>query len=148
MPMHWNYSTPNVPVYGEKPPTLVQGKRWVFPYCIPSFVDLKHCQEHEYRAGLSLTNLGNETVSVKLTYTVGDFYVNEGHQVSANIAIRAGASVAKQVHELLPDVLQYNSEGWLDIQTDKATVLAGYLLNSNRDYNYLGWGTLPTLIED
>ena len=147
VPMHWNYSTPNVPVYGVEPSVVKAAKRWVFPYVIPHFTDLNHQGEHSYVTGLSLTNLGDGPCSIRITYTIGDFYADAGHQVQANLCIQRGCSVVKQVHELLPEVLQYNSEGWLDIQSDRPVELIGYALNANRDFNYLGWGSVPTIIE-
>lgn len=148
-PLNWNYSTANVPVLNTLQADSGLGFRWVFPYLIPYFRDAKqHFDEHEYRTGLSITNLKDEWVHLSMKYTVGDIYPNAGAEFVVPLTIAPKQTLVRQIHELLPDILNFNSEGWLDIREldGRPANLAMYLLCANRDYQYLGWGQVPWVI--
>jgi hypothetical protein len=129
------------------------GKRWVFPYCIPYFQDpVQHAGEHEYRTGLSITNLDTSPAALQLKYTVGDLYPNAAQQATASLAVSPGTTVVKQLHELFPVVLTMNprgdgsfegSEGWLDITSPAQLNLMMWLVCANRDYDLLGFSQQP-----
>ena len=86
-PKNWNYATPSVQILGGNN-TWMPGKRWIFPYCIPYFQDpVQHAGEHEYRTGLSITNLDTSPAALQLTYTVGDVYPNAAQQVTTSLAV-------------------------------------------------------------
>lgn len=148
-PINWNFSTPNVPIIGASGLMTARGlyQRWMFPYVIPHFADpIQHFGEHEYRAGLSVTNLGVTPRAVRLKFTVGDVYPEAGQTFETSFNVDPFATFTKQVHELLPQLLEFNSEGWLDITTDAPADLMLYLLCANRDYNFLGWGQSPFIL--
>jgi hypothetical protein len=146
-PLNWNYSTATVPVLGSTQKSIGPGKRWVFPYLIPFFDDPnQHHMAHSYRTGLSITNLDTSPVSLNLRYTVGDTYPQQQQQFTATLFVDAGATVVKQLHELIPELLNFNSEGWLDITSPDSKNLMMYLLCANRDYNYLGFSQSPWII--
>lgn len=146
-PMNWNYLSPNVPLIGSPQVSSGPMTRCVFPYLIPYFVDAnQHAGEHEYRTGLSITNMDTGPAVLTIRYTVGDPYPNAGQAFETTVTIPFGQSLVKQIHELLPDVLEFNSEGWLDITSATPVSIMAYLLASNRDYNYFGFGQTPWIL--
>ncbi len=147
-PRHWNYSSPNIPVLRALHFPFGKGKRYVFPYLIPHFRDAaQHDGEHEYRTGLSMTNVGNSAVWISMIYTVGDTYPNAGDQFSCAVTLDPGKTICKQMHEFIEPLLGFNSEGWLDIRTPEDSTLAMYLLCANRDFNFFGFGQSCWMIE-
>src|SRR5262249_38147000 len=120
-PKNWNHATPSVQVLGGSQ-LWTPGTRWVLPYCIPYFRDpVQHADDHEYRTGLSITNLGTTPAVLDLTYTVADFYPNVGQQETYSTTIAPAATFVAQLHEVFPATLTMNprpdgsyegSEGW------------------------------------
>src|SRR5262249_13326137 len=151
-PRNWNHATPSVQILGGNN-TWMPGKRWVFPYCIPYFQDpVQHAGEHEYRTGLSITNLDTSLAALQLKYTVGDLYPNAAQQATASLAISPGTTVLRQLQEVFPLDLTMNaggdgsfegSEGWLDITSPVQLNLMMWLVCANRDYDFLGFSQQP-----
>lgn len=146
-PFNWNYASYNVPVLNNYQVSYDNAtKRIVFPYAIPYFKDVEqHVEEHEYRTGLSITNLGND-VNLSMTYTVGDIYPNAGHKFNINVIVPAGTTLVKQLHELFPWLLDFNSEGWLDITSEKPANIMAYLLPANKTFRFFGFGESPFVL--
>ncbi len=149
VPKNWNYATPSVPLIGASP-MKERGfnSRWVFPYCIPFFDDPnEHHDDHSYRAGISFTNLGINPASLTVAFTRGDFYdFNRRVQFKASVTVAPGQSLARYLHELMPDLLLMNQEGWIDVVADAPTDLLLYLLCGSRDLDWQGFGQAPFVI--
>lgn len=156
-PKNWNQSAPSIELFGTGRRTEGPGQRWVFPYVIPYFQDpVQHAGPQEYRAGLSILNMGNVPVDIAIVYTVGETYANAGARLEAQVTIGPWCSLAKQMHELFPGVLTMNpredgqgfegSEGWIDITTTQSTPLGIWLDCANRDFDSFGVGQVPWII--
>lgn len=149
-PKNWNYATPNVPLIGGLKPQSDRAiaSRWVFPYTIPYFDDPnQHHDDHGYRAGLSVTNLGNVPATLTIVFTRGDFYDdNRRQRFEATVNLAPKCSIAKYLHELIPDLLGVNQEGWLDIVSDAPADLMMYLIGGCSGFDWQAWGSVPFVI--
>lgn len=173
-PMDWNYATPSLDLLNTSKRNSGPGTRFVFPYAIPYYRDpWMHADNHEYRTGFAITNLGTAQVNLNFKYTVGDYYPNATTQVSTTLSINPRQTIVQYVHEILPAVLTMNprmaqdssgnwtipilkpdgspeyegSEGWIDITSLSGSAdLLTYLLCSNPNGDCLGFAQTAWII--
>ena len=149
-PMNWNYATPRVSLIGglktQNERTIAS--RWVFPYSIPFFDDPKqHHDEHSYRSALSITNLGKIQADLTIAFTRGDFYDNNSRKrFVTSITLAPGKSIAKYMHELIPELLEMNQEGWVDIMAAAPSDLIMYHIDGSKGFDFQAFEQSPYVI--
>lgn len=130
--LNWDSKAPSV----ENPCLrFLQNTRfYVLPYAIPNYENPDHLGVDGYITGLSIQNFSPYETEIDIHYIVGQAYGNKGTEFSVKEMIPANGGLRKHLHELLPALLEFNSEGHVIISCMPSAKLLVSSITATRNY--------------
>jgi hypothetical protein len=144
----WGQSVPCVK--DGTPMSFGARKAWQFAYAIPHFDDRQGATARLWVTGISVQNLENKAVPLKLRYVVGQTYAEKGQEYSIEFSVPANGGVrfdmlTGNADQDVPGLLSagypqdLNSEGFVDLTTANESVarLIPHFFIASNDYSFM-----------